>query len=971
MNKIFNIIGIVKTLLTSGVFILLLSSEVFSQLPYIEKINVNLPGEEPVFTRALQDIDGYIWLGSDRGLFRFDGFSFKSFDPAEDSSEFHVSALNEDEGHTLWIGCRDGKIYRTEQGKIVLFNPEEGTAEVAITDILVAKDRTLWWSTAGEGIYFYSGSKVYNINHDDGLPDDYVYDLESDREGNVWAGTDGGVVSCNFRNGNKTVTPLAVMVDLPDIMVRVVKEDQQGRLWLGFQDGGTGFLKPDRSAFVQPDANQIWNAGPVNTILISEPSAWIGTSTGKLLEINASGNKLNLSGLLPEDLKPGKIHDLLKDSEGNIWILASSGLYRSTGNRLRFLQNIDGKVLGNIHAILMDEKHPGILWFGDDQGLYSFDIEKKTLKKYLDRFQDPGLKITCLNQDSYGYIWAGTFNYGIFRLNPENGTVKRITEKEGLVNDNVLSISRHEDTLWLATLGGASELVLDQRNSGKSFIINSFNYENGLANNFIYAVYEDKNDRIWLATDGDGINVGTDKGWITYDEKNGLTDDVIYSITGDASGNIWAASASRGIFKFDGKKFIRYALEEGLSSLAISGIATVDDEIVIINENGLDILHIPSGNITHYGEETGLAGIQPDLNVISTDADGNTWFGTRTGIIRYRAGSAVSYVPRTVLEEMLVYLEPRAMENDLELPYSGNHVTFRYAGLWYSNPEKLLYQVMLEGFDLGWKNTFDRQAVYSSLPPGKYTFKVRSSLDQTFVNADETAYSFRIRNPIWLQDWFIILLIMLLGGLIYLYITVREQRFRKKEQEKNEKIEFEFQVLKNQVNPHFLFNSFSTLVSLIEDQPEQAVQYTEKLSDFFRTILQYKDQKVIPVHEELALIESYFFLLKKRFGDNLNLDIYLDEKLKKTFIPPMTLQLLIENAVKHNIISKDKPLFIRIYEDEGRIVVENNLQPKLTAEVSTGIGLENIRKRYKLITQKEILLEKSDQIFKIILPVIS
>jgi hypothetical protein len=393
--------------------------------------------------------------------------------------------------------------------------------------------------------------------------------------------------------------------------------------------------------------------------------------------------------------------------------------------------------------------------------------------------------------------------------------------------------------------------------------------------------------------------------------------------------------------------------------------------VVIVNDNGLDILHIPTDRIAHYGEELGLSGISPDLNVISKDLSGQIWIGTRKGMIRYRHGSGISsYGPQTVLEEMLVYLEPGVMEKDLVLGYSENHVSFRYAGLWYSNPEKVNYQVFLEGYDLGWKDTYDRQAIYSSLSPGSYTFRVRSSLDNSFRNASEASFHFSIREPFWLKDWFIIFMIVVIAGLIYLIIGYREQRFRRNERAKKERVEFEFQVLKNQVNPHFLFNSFSTLMSLIEDQPEQALQYTEKLSDFFRTILQFKDQEVIGLNEELTLIESYFFLLKKRFGDNLNLKINLDENLKKTFIPPMTLQILIENAVKHNIISKDKPLFIRIYEDERKIVVENNLQPKLTAEVSTGIGLENIMKRYRLITRIDPEIEKTEVIFRIKLPCI-
>lgn len=941
-----------------------------AQLPFIQKIRV--PSAEPVFTRVIQDAKGYLWLGSGKGLFRYDGYSFKQYYPAGDSIDFQITALFEDLDGILWIGCKSGHIYRLENDIVSLFNPEEGTAAKPITDILKDYEGKLFWSTAGEGIYLQSQGKVFNINHQDGLNDDYVYDLECDHDGLIWAGTDAGIASCRFENGRKQIENIGLVTRFPDIIVRKIKEDTSGNLWLGFQDGGAGYLTFDRLDFIEPAHEHDWIYGPVEDIEPSGQVSWIATSAGELLEVNQDMDSGGIKTLINKDEKFGKIHDLLEDREGNIWILAASGLYRSTGNRLQFVHSAHEVPLKNIHSLRNNAVDPDRLWISNDEGLWLLNLSDGSLKKYLDQFNHHDLKIMSLYQDRQGFIWAGTFNYGVFRIRPADGTWIRITEQEGLVNNNVLSISGHLDTLWLATLGGASEIVLQPDQDGQPFRISSYNRETGLVSNFIYSVYEDNNDQIWFGTDGDGISVKTKTGWRTYNENDGLTDDVIYSITGDHFGNIWIASASKGLFKFNQDKFFHFGLEEGLSNLDITGITTIQDEVMIINDNGFDILHIPSGRVSHYGDEIGLSGIEPDLNAISRDIHDNIWLGTAKGLIRYQPGKAASsYVPETVIEEFSVYLEPHAMDQGLDLAYTENHISFKYSGLWYSNPEKVSYQVFLEGYDLGWIDTYDRQVTYSSLPPGEYTFRVRSSLDKSFRNVTEVSYSFRIREPFWLNDWFIIFLIVFLAGLIYFFIKYREQRLRRIEREKKERVEFEFQVLKNQVNPHFLFNSFSTLMSLIEEQPEQALQYTEKLSDFFRTILQFKDQQVISLEEELSLIESYFFLLKKRYGDNLFLDVQLPAKKRNSFIPPMTLQILIENAVKHNIISKDKPLSIKIYNDDGgNIVVENNLQPKQKAEVSTGIGLENIRKRFKLMTDKEIIIDQANETFRVLLPVI-
>jgi hypothetical protein len=581
------------------------------------------------------------------------------------------------------------------------------------------------------------------------------------------------------------------------------------------------------------------------------------------------------------------------------------------------------------------------------------------------------MQIMSLHDDLYGFLWAGTFNHGVFRIDPRTGRSIRLTEKDGLVNDNVLSISSHFDTIWLATLGGATEIILGNSRLEGPFRILPFDRDNGLVSNYIYSVFEDDNDRIWFATDGDGISVMENGKFRSYGKGDGLEDDVVYSIAGDSSGGVWIATASSGIYRFDGSRFVHYGTDEGLSGTAISGMVISGDEVVILQENGLDIISISSGKILRYGEAEGLGGLAPNLNVMSRDLEGSIWIGTARGIIRYRPSAGRITGPVTVLEEMSVFLEPVAMEPGMDLSSGDNHVSFRYSGTWHSNPENVAFQVMLEGYDLGWIGTSDRIATYSSLPPGDYVFRVRSSITGNFRNATEDSFRFSIRQPVWQSAWFLLLATGLIVSIVIVLIRIREKRLKQIEARKKEKIEFEFQVLKNQVNPHFLFNSFSTLISLIEEHPSEAVLYTEKLSDFFRTILQLKDQEVIPVKDELAIAETYFFLVKKRFGKNIDLQIDLDLEALSSYIPPLTLQILLENAVKHNIISKDKPLWINILSENGKITVENKLQPKISPERSTGIGLENIMRRYRLKAMQEPVIEKTEQVFRVVLPLIS
>jgi two-component system LytT family sensor kinase len=170
------------------------------------------------------------------------------------------------------------------------------------------------------------------------------------------------------------------------------------------------------------------------------------------------------------------------------------------------------------------------------------------------------------------------------------------------------------------------------------------------------------------------------------------------------------------------------------------------------------------------------------------------------------------------------------------------------------------------------------------------------------------------------------------------------------EQLKREKAESNYAALKSQVNPHFLFNSLNSLSSLIRVSPEKAVDFVDNFSKIYRYVLEVSDKLVVELNDELIFLQSYYFLQKIRFGNNLNIDIKVDAQKLNCFILPLSLQFLIENAIKHNEVSSEYPLFISVEADDEFLIVINNLQKKLTAESSTGIGISSICQRYSHIT---------------------
>ncbi len=205
--------------------------------------------------------------------------------------------------------------------------------------------------------------------------------------------------------------------------------------------------------------------------------------------------------------------------------------------------------------------------------------------------------------------------------------------------------------------------------------------------------------------------------------------------------------------------------------------------------------------------------------------------------------------------------------------------------------------------------------------------------------------------------------------LFYLFKKYKEAEVAR---EKLQRINLQFQLntLKNQVNPHFLFNSLNTLTSLIPEDPNLAVEFVQKLSASYRNILTFRDEKLISLEKELAALDSYVFLLKMRFQNKIIIENNIPTSVNEHLIIPLSLQMLIENAVKHNIVSAKKPLLIKLNTIDNYLIISNNKQIKSQVHNSTKVGLANIKSRYKLVNDTEVKVIETDNTFQVELPLI-
>lgn len=217
---------------------------------------------------------------------------------------------------------------------------------------------------------------------------------------------------------------------------------------------------------------------------------------------------------------------------------------------------------------------------------------------------------------------------------------------------------------------------------------------------------------------------------------------------------------------------------------------------------------------------------------------------------------------------------------------------------------------------------------------------------------------------------------ILINLVFYMFLHLMQQNYENQqvvmelERIKSDNLGAQYELLKQQINPHFLFNSLNTLKAMVENGDEEAIDFIIKLSNFYRFTLESRKLDLIHVSDEMDILNAYLFLQKARFDGGFTFTNEMDSQLLQTLMPPFTLQLLIENCIKHNVVSLQKPLHIRLYDEGGKIVVENQIQPKAGEVNSLGVGLQNIDLRYHHLLNQHIEINNDQKIFQIKLPVI-
>lgn len=950
------------------IFSFLYTGFVSAQEPFFRKYELpaSLSGKE--INSVCQDLNGLIWLASSNGVYSFNGVAFESVDLPSGLKSTDFTSIASSAGKVA-AGTALGEIVIFDRDSSKLFYSVSGEDPPIISSVIYDNKDRLWFSTLGSGVFCEEKDRVRQFTTGNGLGDDFVYTLFLDGDGTIWAGSDGGL-SYQFSSGK--FRNLGTSDGLPESIVRNITSGPDKSLLIGMEDLGVCMFLPDSGKFILFEEIG-WNDGPVTSLLMSDQEVWAGTRKAGIVSFRFNETSHTHLNPLLWSLDEADINCMIRDRDQNIWIAAGGFLYWSPGSKISIVKSISSFTPVEVRAVLHDSK--GVTWLSDKNAFYQIEDDDGFIKKAVMPFAGTPVssyQIISIYEDTLGYIWLGCFDYGVIRMDPKNNQWIRLSEKDGLINGSVLSITQSGSSVWFATLGGASKLRITGSGIRDLDPFISYAGQLELGTNFIYTVFNDSRNRVWFGTDGRGVSFYDGKNFNTISD---LKNKVIYSIAEDPDGNLWFSSADEGLFRFDGKKVMNFGVAEGLSSLEIASVAFDRyGNLLAFHPNGYDILDSKTFQVLNYGPESGLTKVSPELNAVHVGSDGLIRAGMDKGFIKIKTEHPVAAdAPRAVIRNVLSFLVPVSPGEATVFPYDKNHISFSILALWYPDPSRITYQYRLKGYSESWIETRDRLITFPNLPPGKYEFFVRASLTSNFDSAEIVSFRFTVTPPFWTTGWFMAVVLFLTAALLYVFLHYRDKRIQKIETMKRQQILTQFEVLRNQVNPHFLFNSFNTLINVIEDDRELAVEYVNKLSDFFRSVLTYRDRNLISLHDEIELAESYSFLQQKRYPGSFRIDFDVPPAdRRKYFIPPMTLQMLIENCLKHNAVSKDTPLSCKIsLLPDNRIEVSNNINVKKQPETGTSVGLSNIRTRYSIITDRPVEITDDGMVFKVILPLLN
>lgn len=915
---------------------------------------------QSTITGILQGEDGFMWFATAEGLHRYDGYDLKIFKhDLSDSTSLaynHITAIYEDHKGFIWIGMYSGQLDRfnkkTHQFKHFNFNDREGNVnQYQINCIREDELNNLLIGTDGGGMtVFHRSDNKWEIFTEQNsiLPSNYVKSFSPEaNELGLWIGTIRGIVLYH-QNKFKTFRSLNAFSNqwVNDVLhhgskLYIVTNGQGLQIW----DTKTDEVVPIPSPRVR--------GVNFTTFVMMDGvgSLWIGTNGAGLLKftgdryVTYSHNPYNYQSVIGDEINVG-----YQDAEGALWFGGRVGVskYDPKLKIFNLFNNFtkDGKPTNNnIYAIY--ESSDGTIWVGTlGGGFATFDPKTEALEVY-PNVKDGDIEtrsVRSFYEDKNKVVWIGTRDEGLFSFDRQTKTFTHYPAQRPEINIKTIShiMEDSDGTMWLATRWGLASF---DRDSLKYTV-----YQTGyLTNNPIYQIVEDKKRKeLILVTFRTGLHIFNkttrQSELVLQHDKNDSTSPSTNSMMCIEQMNadsflIGTYSGGLNIFDRNEMAFTAITSKKGLPNDVIYGILKADEETYwLSSNNGLIAYNWKNTSFKSYDLSHYLQDLEFNEGAYVKAKDGTMYFGGQKGFNYFKPSSlnVVTKPPKVVFTSFKTANKEVALgidinyQDELRIKHDENLISFGFSALAYSNSDQNQYQYMLEGFDNDWIDAGTRrEAFYTHLSPGTYSFKVRASNHLGVWSDTDKVVRIIVDPPYWQTWWFRLILGLLFLGLIGLIIWLRTRRISASY--KHKMVDLELKALRSQMNPHFIFNSLNSIqYFVLKNEPKEAYNYLTKFSSLMRMILQNSRVKYITLQEEYDWLFTYLDLEKLRMENELDYEILVDDGLdpQHLFVPSMLIQPYVENAIVHGLLPKAENRKLKVqftkHRDQLKCVIEDN-----------------------------------------------
>jgi signal transduction histidine kinase/ligand-binding sensor domain-containing protein/FixJ family two-component response regulator len=777
-----------------------------------------------------QDRRGFVWMGTQDGLNRFDGSGFVVYKTDPDR-EFSISGPNisciaEDPQGDLWLGTEGTGFnhYRRRSETFLAYRNDPDNPDkhhyYDVKDVMVAPDGLVWLATLGDGLLRFDPAteKIYAFHHDpaqpNSLPSDDVFSLLKGPDGTIWVGSAAGFSQLDtatglFRNlTHDAADPASVMPG----EVQSLKAGANGRIWLGTSKG-LGFYETDTGIFgrfdLRPDGGPSLGEISIRTTLeMPDGTLWVGSEHRGLYLVDPETGRCRAFSHDPQDessLSDNEVTAIMLDQTGVLWVGTSNGANRLDTKAKQFYHvcKRPGSPASLSHDCVWSiwENVAGDVWAATEEGLNVYHLSTGRVDQIIADPDDPHApgygSFIEIYEDREGQMWLGARDGALNRYDPATGIYTRLLPQPelpgGLATDKIFAIDGDADgRIWMGSMDGLE--VYDLATGTFSSIRHDPSDPTSLAQGSIRALLFDDQGRLWVSVWGNGVSYRDPQTGTFHhfrhrpDDQTSLSGNVALHLFQDSRHRIWVGTSS-GLNLLDPETGLcrRFTEREGLPNNTVYAIQEdASGKLWFSTNYGLAQYDTDTGQIQSYTAREGIQDNEFNMGAYHMGRSGLMYFGGIKGFTAFYPDSIRHnpYVPAVVLTDFRIFNRPVPLGQDedghkvlsesiseakhINLSYKDNVISFEFAVLHFASPEKNRFAYRLEGFDSDWNEVGTRNhATYTNLPPGEYTFHVRGSNNDGVWNNEGASIDISVQPPFYLRAWFIALLITSVGSAIY------------------------------------------------------------------------------------------------------------------------------------------------------------------------------------------------------------